>query len=211
MGLTTCPKCGGTFSEKATICPHCNSGVSKNNLIMCEDCKKEYDISMETCPNCGCPNTTVKQKKKKHKGVIIYIIVFALIVLSVLGIGISQKAKELKYYSNMETVSFIMLDGAAKAENAGNLIKSVWYIAIYEERNNETDQYEVANLIKQLKNPPKKYEEAYSVLKVYYDNYLKMTKIVISPTGSLTTFSEDFNIYDNNMVDSYEKMKLYLD
>ena len=104
-----------------------------------------------------------------------------------------------------------MLDGAAKAENAGNLIKSVWYNAIYEERNSETDQSEVTNLMKQLKEPPKKYEEAYSVLKVYYDNYLKMTKIVINPTGSLNTFSEDFNTYDNNTVDSYEKMKLYLD
>lgn len=247
MGLTTCPKCGETISEKATVCPHCNSDVSKNNLIMCEDCKKEYDISMRTCPNCGCPNSAVKQKQKKHKGVIISIIVFALIVVSILEIGISQKAKEREYYSNMETVSFTMLDGAAKAENAGNLIKSVWYNAIYEERNSETDQYtmkngkfvddfnhalselfadenfsnniseivtnqsEVANLMKQLKEPPKKYEEAYSVLKVYYDNYLKMTKMVINPTGSLNTFSADFNTYDNNTVDSYEKMKLYLD
>lgn len=247
MGLTTCPKCGETISEKATVCPHCNSGVSKNNLIMCEDCKKEYDISMGTCPNCGCPNSAAKQKKKKHEGVIISIIVFALIVVSVLGIGILQKEKELDYYSNMEKVSFTMLDGAAKAENAGNLIKSVWYNAIYEERNSETDQYtmksgkfvddfndalselfadenfsnsiseiktnqsQVVDLMKQLKNPPKKYEEAYSVLRAYYDNYLKMTKIVINPTGSLNTFSEDFNTYDNNTVDSYEKMKLYLD
>lgn len=215
MGLTTCPKCEETISEKATVCPRCNSAV--------------------------------KQKQKKHKGTIISIIVFALIVVSVLEIGISQKAKELKYYSNMETVSFTMLDGAAKAEDAGNLIKSVWYNAIFEERNSETDKYtmkngkfvddfndalselfadenfsnsiseivanqsDVANLMKQLKEPPKKYEEAYSVLKVYYDNYLKMTKIVINPTGSLNTFSEDFNTYDNNTVDSYEKMKLYLD
>lgn len=215
MGLTTCPKCEETISEKATVCPRCNSAV--------------------------------KQKQKKHKGTIISIIVFVLIVVSVLEIGISQKAKELKYYSNMETVSFTMLDGAAKAEDAENLIKSVWYNAIFEERNSETDKYtmkngkfvddfndalsklfadenfsnsiseivtnqsDVANLMKQLKEPPKKYEEAYSVLKVYYDNYLKMTKIVINPTGSLNTFSEDFNTYDNNTVDSYEKMKQYLD
>lgn len=175
MGLTTCPKCGETISEKATVCPCCNSAV--------------------------------KQKQKKHKGVFKSIIVFTLIVVSVLGIGISQKAKELKYYSNMETVSFTMLDGATKAEDAGNLIKSVWYNAIFEERNSETDKYtmkngkfvdefndalselfadenfsnsiseivtnqsEVANLVKQLKEPPKKYEEAYSVLKIYYDNY----------------------------------------
>ena len=69
----------------------------------------------------------------------------ALIVVSALGIGISKKAKELEYYSNMEKVSFTMLDGAAKAENAGNLIKNVWYNAIYEERNSETDQYTMKN------------------------------------------------------------------
>lgn len=215
MGLTTCPKCGETISEKATVCLCCNSAV--------------------------------KQKQKKHKGVFKSIIVFTLIVVSVLGIGISQKAKELTFYSNMETVSFTMLDGATKAEDAGNLIKSVWYNAIFEERNSETDKYtmkngkfvddfndalselfadenfsnsiseivtnqsEAANLVKQLKEPPKKYEEAYSVLKIYYDNYMEMTKIVINPTGSLNAFSEDLNTYDNNTVNSYEKMKLYLD
>lgn len=61
MGLTTCPKCGETISEKATVCPCCNSAV--------------------------------KQKQKKHKGVFKSIIVFTLIVVSVLGIGISQKSK----------------------------------------------------------------------------------------------------------------------
>ena len=74
-----------------------------------------------------------------------------------------------------------------------------------------TNQSEAANLVKQLKEPPKKYEEAYSVLKIYYDNYMEMTKIVINPTGSLNAFSEDLSTYDNNTVDSYEKMKLYLD
>ena len=147
----------------------------------------------------------------------------------------------------MEYVSYTMLDGVAKAENAGNLIKSVWYNAIYEERDTETDKYtmrngefvydfndafsnlfadenfvnsiseiglnqsEVTDLMKKLKNPPKKYEEAYAVLKTYYDNYIKMTKLVISPNGSIQTFSEDFNTYDTDTVNSFEKMKLYLD
>lgn len=246
MGLTTCPKCGKTVSEKAEVCPHCNSGISKNSLTVCEDCKKEYDMSMVSCPYCGRPNSAVKQKKKR-KGIITFIIVFALLAAGVSAIGISEKAKELKYYSNMEAVSFTMLDGAAKAEKAGSLIKKVWYNAIYEERDSETDRYTVINgkfaddfndalsnlfadenfsgsiseietnranaadLMKQLKKPPKKYEEAYSVLMIYYDNYMKMTKIVISPTGSFNTFSEDFNNFDSNTIDAYEKMKLYLD
>lgn len=245
MGLITCPKCGETISERATVCPHCHLNLSRQNLMMCEDCGTEYEIKLSACPNCGCPNSTIEQKK--HKGVIISVVVLALIVVCVLGFGISQKAKETEYYSNMEVVSYTMLDGAAKAETAGNLIKSVWYNAIYEEWDNETDKYtmkngkfvddfndalanlfadenfinsiaeietnqsEVADLMKKLMNPPKKYEEAYSVLKVYYDNYLKMTKAVINPTGSLNTYSEDFNTYDNDTVDSYEKIKLYLD
>ena len=39
-------------------------------------------MGLTTCPNCGSPNSAVKQKKNKHKGVIISIIVFALIVVS---------------------------------------------------------------------------------------------------------------------------------
>lgn len=127
MGLTNCPNCGKTISEKAMLCPHCKSELMKKNLTVCEECKKEYDVSMENCPNCGCPNSYVKRKKKKHMGVIASVIIFILLVVIVLNIGVSQKVKELEYYTNMETASYTMLDGAAKAETAGNLIKSVWY------------------------------------------------------------------------------------
>lgn len=249
MSLITCPKCGKAISEKATVCPHCKFDLTQQNLIMCEECAAEYERILSSCPYCGCPNSTIEQKKqkKKHKVIIISVVVIALIVVFVSGFGISQKVKETEYYSNMEYVSYTMLDGAAKSENAGNLIKSVWYNAICEERDNETDKYtmnkgkfvddfndaltnlfadedfinsiseielnqsEVTGLMKKLKNPPKKYEEAYAVLKAYYDNYIKMTELVINPTGSLKTFSEDFNTYDSDTVNSFEKMKLYLD
>ena len=49
------------------------------------------------------------------------------------------------------------------------------------------------------------------MLKTYYDNYIKMTKSVISPDGSLQTFSENFNTYDTDTVNSFEKINLYLD
>ena len=177
----------------------------------------------------------MKEKKKKHTGLIIFIVV--LIGATVIGFGVVQNVKKAEYYSDMETISYTMLDGAAKAEDAGNLIKSVWHNAIFEERDAKTDKYTIENgkfvddfndaldnlfedednqsestdLMRKLTSPPKKYEEAYSVLKVYYDNYLKMTNTVISPSGSLNTFSEDFNSYDTETVDSYQKMKLYLE
>ena len=45
------------------------------------------------------------------------------------------------YKSTLQTVSFSMIDGAAKAETAGNLILSVWSNAIYERSDIETDKY----------------------------------------------------------------------
>lgn len=188
-----------------------------------------------------------ENNRKRHNGKIISIILIVLTVMGIFGYGFIQKATEAEYYSNMEAVSYTMLDGAAKAETAGNLIKSVWYNAIYEKRDDETDKYtivngefvndfndaldnlftdesfinsiseiesnqsEVTDLMKKMRNPPKQYEEAYSVLRDYYDNYLKLTKSVINPTGSLKTFSEDFNAYDTDTVNAYEEMKLYLD
>ena len=249
MGLVYCPKCGEEISDKAIYCPHCNFAFSKQNIVKCDECGMEYESNLSACPKCGCPKPsfTEKTQKSKHKGIIISIISVTLIAVFILGFSIMQKAKVLEYYSNMETVSFTMLDGAAKAENAGNLIKSVWYNAIYEKRDVETDKYTMKNgkfvddfndalsnlfadenfmnsiseielnqsnvtdLMKKLRNPPTQYEEAYSVLKNFYDNYLQMTTLVISPTGSLQTFSEDFNTYDTDTVNSYEKMKLYLD
>ncbi len=90
------------------------------------------------------PNTVVlnqEPKKKKHKGIIISVISVVLIIVGLLGFGILRKGKELKYYSDMATVSSTMLDGAIKAETAGNLVKKVWYNVIYEERDTETDKY----------------------------------------------------------------------
>lgn len=249
MGMIYCPNCGEEISDKAISCPYCNFAFSKQNIVKCDECGMEYESNLSACPKCGCPKPsfTEKSQKSKHKGIIISIISVALIAVFILGFIITQKAKESEYYSNMETVSFTMLDGAVKAETAGNLIMSVWYNAIYEKRDDQTDKYtivngkfvddfndaldnlfadknfidsiseielnqsEVTELMKKLKNPPRKYEEAYSVLTIYYDNYLKMTKSVISPTGSLNTFSEDFNTYDEDTVNAYEKMKLYLD
>ena len=69
-------------------------------------------------------NPEQKKQKRKHKGIIVSVVVIAVCVF---GFSILQKVKEAEYHSNMEYISYTMLDGAAKAENAGNLIKSVWY------------------------------------------------------------------------------------
>lgn len=207
-------------------------------------------MSLRSCPDCGCPDPLAGQRKKKkrHTGLIILAVVIALLVIAALVFnGLMRKAGEAEYYTNMESAAYKMLDGAAEAENAGNLIVNVWNNAIFEESDAETDKYtmqngrfvedfndalsnlyadetfaesiskiesnqsEVTELMKKLKDPPKKYKEAYEILETYYNNYTKLTNAAISPTGTLQTFSDDFNTYDEDTVNSYDKMKLYLE
>ena len=50
-------------------------------LTNCPKCGETISEKATVCPRC---NSAVKQKQKKHKGAIISIIVFALIVISAL-------------------------------------------------------------------------------------------------------------------------------
>lgn len=255
MALINCSNCGQSVSDKATVCPHCGFVFpdymhNNPNLKKCDDCGAEYDITSSACPQCGCPNMaspTVETKKNKHTGLKISLILAALLIVFIIGFVANKKIESAKYYNNMKSVSNLMLDGAADAETAGNLIISVWHNAIYEKRDSKTDKYTIVNkrfvddfnvalsnlfedkkfaksiskikdnqeevtaLMKQLKNPPKEYKEAYVVLNTYYENYLKMTKMVINPTGSLRSFSDDFNDIDTETANDFDKIKLYLD
>lgn len=76
----------------------------------------------------------------------------------------------------------------------------------YIEENQET----VASLMKELKNPPAGYEEAYDALKTFYNEYLAFTNLVISPSGSLTTFSSNFNNADSATLNAYHALEIYL-
>ena len=263
MALIHCPNCGQSISDKAAVCPHCNyrNDTLSTTAVTCPECGGQYPKEQDACPACGASNGVDIPKKKKHKGIMITAIVLsAVILIGLIGaFAVSKRkaaidAENLKIYSenlkkyddNLKTVTYKMLDGAVEAETAGNLILDVWYNAIHEERNSETDKYtmengefvsdfndalynlfsdedfsislsaisnnqdEVLELMKQLKNPPDEYTEAYSALKAFYENYLSLTNIVIRTDGSYNSFSADFKNADHETSKSFDKMELYL-
>ena len=195
-------------------------------------------------------NGKVKEKKPKNKKVIIIVTIIAVIVIAlavVAGVYFMNEAKEEKYEENLESITYSMLQGASEAETAGNLIKSVWYNSIWEERDSETDQYtmedgvflddfndalnnlesdedfmyqiaeiqsyqdDVVAKMQEMSDPPKKYETAYQALQDYYDAFISFTNLVINPNGSLQSFSSEFNNSDDEVLDTFTKMKLYLE
>lgn len=75
----------------------------------------------------------------------------------------------------------------------------------------EASRESISDTMKSLKNPPNKYKEAYAVLKEYHDQYAEFVILVSSPSGSLLSFTDDFNACDEELIRLYREMKQYLD
>ena len=84
-----------------------------------------------------------------------------------------------------------MLTGASDAESSANLIKQVWYNAIYEKRDDKTDKY----------TRPKGY-----FVSDLYDAYISLTNCATDPSGSLQTYSSTFNDADTNTLNAYARL-----
>lgn len=74
----------------------------------------------------------------------------------------------------------------------------------------ETDCASISETMKLLKDPPSKYKEAYAALKEYYAKYTEFISMVSDPSGSLRSFTDDFNACDEELVQLYREMKQYL-
>ena len=74
----------------------------------------------------------------------------------------------------------------------------------------ETNQSEVASLMKNLNNPPEEYRDAYDALKDFYEAYTELTNLATNPSGSLSTYSSSYNSADSKVLTEYNKTKLYM-
>ena len=168
MAMTTCPNCGEQISGKAKKCVHCGATLIPEEKKYCLDCGAELEEGMESCPKCGCPIendatsevmpqqvevTGVKVSKKSKKLIMIGIIaVIAVAISAAVGVQVHKKNMAAKaaaeaqkqseeYGGNLSLAAYSMLSGASDAETCGNLIKQVWYNAIYKESDSKTDKY----------------------------------------------------------------------
>lgn len=73
------------------------------------------------------PIINTEQKPKRKRKVIIVTVIFfvVLIIIGFLKVISAKQAEAEQYYNNMRVVTYTMLEGAADAENAGNLIRSI--------------------------------------------------------------------------------------
>lgn len=69
----------------------------------------------------------------------------------------------------------------------------------------------VSTQMKDMKNPPEAYEDAYKELSELYSAYNTFVDYVENPTGSLQTFNENFGNYDSNVSSSYNDLEIYFE
>lgn len=143
MALINCSKCGALISEQANVCPQCKETVSEADSIICEECKTKYSSDLENCPQCGHPTPRDNKKKAKKSRKTLALILLLVVVIA--GIFAYQAHQKITYYNNMVELANTMLDGAQKAEDAGNTIVKVWKNAIWQIREDKTDKYTIAN------------------------------------------------------------------
>lgn len=75
----------------------------------------------------------------------------------------------------------------------------------------KSNQEEVQILMKELKDPPEEYKEAYSALKEFYDAYTKLVSCALDPTGNLSSYTAAFNEADTSTMNTYKAMSLYIE
>jgi hypothetical protein len=71
----------------------------------------------------------------------------------------------------------------------------------------KSGQISVSESMKELQNPPEGLEKVYDAIMDLNLAYRQLTNLAISPTGSLTSFSDAKNKAQSNFLDQYERLK----
>lgn len=229
--MITCSECGKEMSPKKKICPNCGCPVSENNNDT-EAAAQKVELT-----KVAVGKNTKMALLFAGIGIAVLIIIMLLvngansksykenldiIIVKMLDGGATAEEcgnliKKVWYNTIYEksdyTTNKYTKDNYGRFYDDFNTsLNNLFYSSDFKEKIDsiKSNQEEVNDLMKKLKNPSSEWEEAYDDLKDYYDSYLDLTNLVISPTGSLTTFSSKFNDADTDMLNSYSKMKSYL-
>lgn len=174
------------------------------SLVKCTECGKEVSDKATTCPNCGCPLgneiqepevTATSAKPTAKKKTIIVMTIAILVVLSIIiGFFLYKRSSETKkaaekeaYLDSASEFSLSLIYAAAKCEDTGNLIKSIWYNVIFEEDDPTTDPYTKWGSY----NGSYFYDDFNEALQNFFssDKYAEMEKMLIDDYEKLSDLS----------------------
>lgn len=237
----TCKDCGATISADESVCPQCGCPIehvpteapqkvelTSVNVSVKHTTKKRILISILVLFAAigtffGFQHyQAVQEEKQLAEAIEQYRTNLELVSIDMLtGAAIAESAGNLtkQVWSNCiskesssATDKYVKPDGYFLSD-FNKALKNLFNDDDFKKKISsiEENQKTVASQMKELKNPPVGYEDAYAALKTFYNEYLAFTNLVISPSGSLTTFSSNFNNADSATVNAYNALKIYFD
>ena len=79
------------------------------------------------------------------------------------------------------------------------------------DRNEIVDsQYDLANLMRELSDPPEKYKDDFSNLRILYSAYVEFSDIVLNPRGNYQMFTLKYNEAREKVLNSYYPLSMYM-
>lgn len=172
-------------------------------LVKCTECGKELSDKATTCPNCGCPlgeiqetevTATSTKSATKKKTIIVMSIAILVVLAIIIGFLLYKSSSERKkaaereaYIDSASEFSVTLIYAAAKCEDTGNLIKSIWYNTIFEEDDPATDPYTKWESI----SGSYFYDDFNEALKNFFssDKYAEMEKMLMDDYEKLSDLS----------------------
>lgn len=219
MALINCPECGKQISDNAEKCVNCGCPISTNEGTNNKKAKKKAPIVLLI--------VLLIAIALSYFGLNQYKIYSYQQSLNSISYEIISSGAEVEECGNLihdvwyntifeesssETDKYTMKNGYFN-DDFNDSLENLYNDNDFNNKISkiQSDQEEILNLMKEMKNPPSKHKEAYKALMKLYDEYNDFSELVIDPTGSLKTFTEDFNNKDESFVDSYDNMKMYIE
>ncbi len=142
MVVIKCPMCGKNLSEHAVQCAHCGYKLKNDQqfrkeggatLTGTEDICPDHSSTMEKQP------ATCAEKKKHIFRYVAIVVVFA--ILGFVGYEVHEYNQLKSYYQLVDEINDVRNTSVAAVNHCSSLLLDVWYNAIWNESNPETDQY----------------------------------------------------------------------
>lgn len=229
-----CEECGKAIEdEEAEVCPNCGCPVKKEDQEAAEDAPAKVEVTSVKVNK----KTRKIVIGVVAAVVALVCVVGCVSLVQSSNAEEQAKNEYNTYVDNLKSASAKMLDGAAKAESTCNMVNDIWGDAINKKWDSKTSKYkasdfntaisnyysstegknavsyiksnqsEVDELMKKLKNPPDGMANAYTAVSEYYDAYSKLASLAISPTGNYSNYGNSFGDADDKAISCYKKLE----
>lgn len=236
MALIMCPECGKEVSDKVKNCPHCGYPFSEKEHQEIEQdvvasteepTKKKKSIIylaviVVVIVGIVAGIFVMKMSAEKQERAE-YISNLSLVRITMLsGAAEAESLCNLTksvWYNTIYKESDSKTDKFTKTKSgySFNSDFNTSLSLLYSDDETKTtvekikeNQETVSGLMKDLQNPPEDLSACYTTVDSMYEAYQNLTGLAISPSGSLTTFSEDFREADSDFMKYYQKLEMQI-